>query len=330
MSSLPVSQVANLIGIAKVLGCTADDLREIASANDQRPFYTRLQIPKKSRKRRGQFRTVYKADQRLALIQKNMATWIAEHVKFPYYVQGFVQKRSIVTNAQIHLGQHTLLHADIKDFFDSITTDQIEEAFRALGCKSSIANTLARVCTLNGQLPQGSSASPILANLVCRHLDTDLNTLAAANHCKYSRYADDITISGDQVPDVREIESLLNRHGFSLRNEKSRIQRRGRSQYVTGLTVVDKTSPRVPRVMKRRLRLELHYADRYGVSSHLEHTRSEDTPEHAVNRLDGWISFIYSVEGNAHKRLYEQCIRVKKQVYDKPPGDDYHEDGQER
>lgn len=330
MPSLKLSEVRTLTGVAKVLGCTADDLDVIASTKDQRQFYTPLRIPKKSRKRRGEFRTVYQADQRLSLIQKNIATWIAKHVEFPEYVQGFVQKRSIVTNARIHLGQHTLLHADIKDFFDSITVNQVDEAFVALGCTSPVANTLARVCTLNGQLPQGSSASPILANLVCRHLDTDLNTLAVANQCKYSRYADDITISGDQVPDGAEIETVLRRHGFSIRTEKYRIQRRGRSQYVTGLTVVDKSCPRVPRVMKRRLRLELHYADRYGISNHLEHIGSEDTPQFAVNRLDGWMSFVFSVEGNARKRLYEQCLRVKKQVYGEPSGDEDYEDGQER
>ena len=323
MPSLTLSEVRTLEGVARVLGCTANDLSGIASStNDQRKFYTQLRIPKKSRKRPAQFRTVYKADQRLALIQKNIATWISKHVEFPEYVEGFVQKRSIVTNARIHLGQHTLLHADIKDFFDSITVDRVDEAFRALGCTSSVGNTLARVCTLNGQLPQGSSASPILANLVCRHLDTDLNTLAVAKHCKYSRYADDITISGDQVPDGAEIEAVLRRHGFSIRSEKYRIQRRGRGQYVTGLSVVDETSPRVPRVMKHRLRLELHYAERYGVASHLEHIGSEETPEFAVNRLHGWVSFIYSVEGTASRRLYQQWLRVQAQIRAGPPGDE--------
>jgi RNA-directed DNA polymerase len=322
MPSIPLSQVGTLAGVARFLGCTADDLREIATADDQRCFYTRLQIPKRSRKRGGQFRTVYKADQRLGLIHKNVATWISEQVQFPEYVQGFVQKRSIVTNARIHLAQRTLIHADIKNFFDSITTQQVDGAFRALGCNPSVADTLARVCTLNGLLPQGSSASPILANVVCRHLDTDLNTLAVANQCKYSRYADDITISGDHTPNAAEIEAVLTRHGFSCQAEKHRIQRRGRRQYVTGLTVVDRSCPRVPRVVKRRLRLELHYADRYGVSDHLKHIGSENTPEFEVTRLKGWMSFIYSVEGTALQRMYEQWVRVENQVYGEPPRDE--------
>ena len=42
-----------LISVAAVLGCSADDLNEIASASDQRLFYQRIRIPKKNKRRRG-------------------------------------------------------------------------------------------------------------------------------------------------------------------------------------------------------------------------------------------------------------------------------------
>src|SRR5262245_48687509 len=100
----PPGLIRTIEAAARVIGCAADDLRAIASLTDQRAHYKRLRIPKKGR-RRGQFRTVYHAHQKLALIQKNIATWITEHVEFPEYVQGFVSKRSIATNARMHLGQ---------------------------------------------------------------------------------------------------------------------------------------------------------------------------------------------------------------------------------
>lgn len=315
MPSLPPSQIRTLNGIARLLGCTADDLQRIAAEDDQRLLYDRLRIPKRNRRRRGQFRTVYKPNQGLALIQKNFSTWLAEHVEFPEYVQGFVQKRSIVTNAKLHLGQRTLLQADIKDFFDSITVHQVADALRALGCDPTVADTLARCFTLNSRLPQGSSASPILANLVCRHLDVDLNTLAKANRCRYSRYADDLTISGQDVPVAADLRALVEKHGFVLRDNRCRIQRRGRSQYVTGLCVFDLTIPRVPRAMKHRLRLELHYASRHGLREHLDHIGSDEDALHALARLHGWMSFIYSVEGTAQRRLYDQWLKVNEDMF---------------
>jgi RNA-directed DNA polymerase len=307
MSVVPFGKVRSIEGLAANLGCAVADLTEFAESADQRPFYKRLRIPKKG-KRRGQFRTVYKPIQRLALIQKNLATWITTYTEFAQHVQGFVHGRSIATNARIHLGQRFILHADIQDFFDTIRFEQVEDAFRALGCLASIAPTLARISTLNRQLPQGSSASPCLANLVARHLDADLQVLANGNACRYSRYADDITISGETLPPESEVDAILGRHGFALRDGKCRVQRRGRTQYVTGLTVSDVTKPRVSKVQKRRLRLELYYAARFGIADHLDRTNSELDIPYAIARLQGWINFIYSVEGSG--RLFEQWKKV--------------------
>jgi len=287
------------------------DLEELSSTQDQRAFYTCLKIPKRGKARRGQHRAVYQADQRLGLIQKNLAAWLSEYVRFPGCVQGFVNKRSTATNASFHLAKKRILHADIKDFFDSIRLPQVESAFQAIGWASPLATLLARVSTLNGQLPQGASSSPCIANLVCRHLDIDMETLAKASGCTYTRYADDLTFSGDSLPSQSQLTSILATYGFSTRDGSCREQRRGRAQYVTGLTVSESSKPNVPRVAKRRLRLELHYAAKFGVDSHLERTGSSLTHEEAVARFRGWINFIYSVEGSGC--LFERWLLVQAQ-----------------
>lgn len=308
MTAIPFAQVRTIEGLAANLGCAVADLNEFSGASDQRPFYTRLRIPKKG-KRRAEFRVVHRANQRLALIQKNIARWITDLTEFEGCVQGFVPGRSIATNARLHLGARFILHADIQNFFDAIAIDAVERAFRALGFAAPLAQLLARICTLNGQLPQGSSASPALANLVCRHLDADLQVLAGGNGCRYSRYADDITLSGDVLPQVADVAAIIAEHGFVLREDKCRTQRRGRTQYVTGLTVSDTASPRVSRIQKRRLRLELHYAARFGIAGHLERTASARDVGTETARLLGWINFLYSIEGSG--RLFEQWLTLR-------------------
>jgi retron-type reverse transcriptase len=298
---IPFAQVHGIDDLARNLGCAVSDIRHYADAVDRRPFYQRIRIPKRGKPTK--FRVVFKAEQRLALIQKNTLGWISQYVEFPACVQGFVQKRSIATNARIHLQSRSVLHADIRDFFGSIREPAVVDAFRTLGCAPDVATALAALCTLSGRLPQGSSASPAIANIVCQGLDAELQLLARANGCKYSRYADDITISGDALPRQDEVASVLARHGFSVREDKCRIQSRGRSQFVTGLTIQDPISPRVPRALKRRLRLELHYAGKYGLADHLERSGSEEPPEWALNRFGGWITFLYSIEGRAAQKL---------------------------
>jgi RNA-directed DNA polymerase len=305
--AVPFAQVRGTDELARNLGCSVGDIQRYVDATDRRQFYHRIQIPKRGKRSQGQFRTVFKAEQRLALIQKNILAWISNYAEFPPYVQGFVQKRSIATNARIHLQSRNVLHADIRDFFGSIRQTQVVEAFRNLGCEPEVGETLAALCTLSERLPQGSSASPAIANIVCRNLDADLHLLASSNGCRYSRYADDITLSGDVLPRQAEIAAIVAKHGFQVRGDKCRVQLRGRGQFVTGLTIQDAVMPRVPRLLKRRLRLELHYAGRYGLADHLAHLKSGEDPAWALNRLGGWITFLFSIEGDAVKTLDRLC-----------------------
>jgi len=322
METLPPSQINTVDGLARKLGLSVERLKAIAFDDEKRKFYRELKIPKKNRRRRGQYRTVYKPAQRVAVLQKNIATWLSEHVHFQSYVQGFVQRRSTISNATIHLGAKVLLHADIKDFFDSINVQQLKDSLMLVGCTDSIADILSRCCSLDGHLVQGSSASPLLANLVCRNLDTDLSTLGAASACNYSRYADDITFSGDVVPDTTAINRIIQKHGFRLRDERCRTQRRGRSQYVTGLSIADKV-PRIPKRLKSRLRMELHFASKYGLADHLDRIGSDEDPPHALCRIGGWMSYVRSVEKQTFGKLVPDFERMRAEFGDEP---DYEED----
>src|ERR687885_1788233 len=125
----------------------------------QRPalFYERIRIPKKGKHNRGKCRIVYKVEPELNTLHKYITAVIAAKMQFPEYVQGFVSKRSIATNAALHLAQKYVLNVDIQDFFDSITHEQVAEVFRELGCTQSIALVFARLCTFHGRLVQGAS-----------------------------------------------------------------------------------------------------------------------------------------------------------------------------
>jgi RNA-directed DNA polymerase len=304
MGTLRLADIENEAELADAFGCTPEDLSRIIQEPDQLNFYRRILIPKRGLKRRGQHRVVYKPIlQALRLLQKNIATALAACTEFDACVQGFTAKRSIVTNARAHLGARILLHADIKDFFENIQLGAIQEAFESLGCNSSVAVTLARICSLNNFLPQGSSASPIIANLVYRGLDTDLLALAAGTGSVYTRYADDLTFSGDSVPNEAALTKILAKHGFQMREGTCRNQKKGHAQYVTGLTIADPSSPHVARRIKHRLRLELHYIHKYGLESHLARQGNGEPEDWAVNRIEGWIRFLHSVEPARAKAL---------------------------
>jgi RNA-directed DNA polymerase len=279
-------------------GVAVEDLESIANTTDLSGRYTQMHLPKRGRTNRGKFRTVYKVEWGvLSQLQKNISRDIDESVSFPGHVQGFVRKRSTVWNATIHIGQRVIVHADIENFFDSIDIGQVRKAFIRLGCPETTASLLAKICTLKGILPQGASTSPIVSNLVCQDLDTDLSGFAIREGIRYSRYGDDMTFSGGFPADISAIRRIVEQHRFKLQESKTRRQWRGKSQYVTGLSVSDGTGPRVPAKAKRRLRLELYYAKKYGIESHRKRVGCGWTDWRLIAYWRGWIDYLNSVPG---------------------------------
>ncbi len=299
----------NITHIAGALGCELSFVQFVLDYPAS--FYHQLCVP---RKRRSEPRIVYEVNDDLKNLHTNILTCIAAKVKFPVYVQGFVSKRPIVTNASLHLGHKYVLNLDIKDFFDSIKIKKVASVFEELGCNHEVAFIFAQLCTLNGCLVQGANTSPILANLVCIELDKELVLICQEYDCVYSRYADDITFSGEKVPTKKSISQCLEKYDFKLNPDKWKWQCRGKAQYVTGLTVFDEEIPRLPKQMKRHLRQELYYAYKHGLPEHLEKSGIQDSRGTYINKIDGLIAFMYSVEPN---RAYQfdtiwQRIRARE------------------
>ncbi|MGH7936252.1 MAG: reverse transcriptase family protein [Chthoniobacterales bacterium] len=213
-----------------------------------------------------------------------------------------------MSNAAVHVGQRVVVHADIRNFFDSITSDHVLGAFVRLGCNQSIAALLVRICTLNGRLPQGASTSPVVSNLVCAGLDAELSAFASRQGVRYTRYADDLTFSGETPADVDAVRRIVELHGFNLRDEKARTQWRGKSQYVTGLCVADADGARVPARAKHRLRLELYYAKKFGIDNHLSHVQLDWSNLRFCAYVRGWADYLNSVpaESKLAHRLLKQ------------------------
>lgn len=172
---------------------------------------------------------------------------------------GFVKGRSITDNAAAHLGSKHFLNVDIKSFFDSVKEDRVREIFSGLGYSDDTARILAGLCCLNGALPQGAPTSPAIGNQILKSLDYRLSSLAHEMGLKYSRYADDITVSGREwIEDdvLLRIRKEVEAQGFELKDQKTRFSGPGDRNEVTGLVVSDFVQP--PRQWRKRTRATLH------------------------------------------------------------------------
>src|SRR5262249_35924051 len=101
-----------------------------------------------------------------------------------------------------------------------------------------------------------------------RGLVRRLAGLAARHGFADTRYADDLTFSGDNGRAVgrllRSVRSILTDEGFTEHPRKTRVMRRARRQEVTGVTV--NVRPTVFRRELRELRAILYNCARHGLA----------------------------------------------------------------
>jgi len=296
MTTAKLRDLKNIDDVARACGVEPDFIREYAESADQSSYYQALKLSKKGKRRRGEYRVVFVARKEwLRQLHRGLAMIVTNSANFHEHVQGFVKKRSTRSNAEKHLGAKMLLHADIKGFFDAITTPHVKNAFVEHGASLSMAETLAKACTIDGLLRQGTRCSPTVANLVCFAMDEAFLRLATSTGSTYSRYADDIVFSGDSVPSDESVRAILNKSGFELRDEQCFRQHQGRVQYVTGLSVADPSRPRLPRRLKNRLRLVMYYIEKYGIDDHFEKSSQSDRQPQLV-WLEGLLGYAQSIE----------------------------------
>lgn len=273
--------------LAAALDLPISKLRWLAYHNEAatRTHYIQFTVPKKS----GGQRTLSTPHRTLAEAQRWIFREIIAKLPVEPAAHGFVTGRSIVSNAEAHCQRAIVVNMDLEAFFPSIGFPRVRQVFQRLGYSPAVATILAlltteaprrtvaydgttyHVATGPRGLPQGACTSPGLSNQVAIRLDRRLNGLAQKLNLTYTRYADDLTFSGDGALEGRvgylmaRVRHIAGEEGFAVNDAKSRVLRQGSAQTVTGLVVNDR--PGVRRAEVRRLRAILHRAKSEGLAS---------------------------------------------------------------
>ena len=259
----------------------------------------------------GKLRTITAPGRPLKQRQRWILQEILSKVDSSEYAHGFEPERSIKTNALLHANSQYVLCMDIKDFFPSILYDSIVNVFRSIGYSPSASLSLADLCSYHKVLPQGAPTSPKLANIIFKPLDEKLAAIAKEENAIYSRYADDLTFSGDHDLKciIDRVSQLLEGFGFRLNEEKIHSYGPNFPKRITGL-VVQNGTVRVPKHFKRTLRQEIHYCLKYGVLTHLENTKSVRFINYREH-LYGKAYFINMVEPQEGKLYLSQLDQIE-------------------
>ncbi len=290
--------------------------------------YTEFMVKKKS----GTERKIHAPVKDLKAVQKTLSVLLQCVFEPHKAAMGFVQGKSIVDNAKIHVGSRYIYNIDLKDFFPSVDQARVWKCLQLKpfnlnnsssihvdsenklveqddsfpfeirngwitekknnrtksdekNSRSQIANIIASICCTeleverqneNGEwikvkrnvLPQGAPTSPIITNIICQKLDFLLTGVAKRFGLRYSRYADDITFSSlhnvyqSDSDFIKELNRIISEQKFHIKESKTRLQKDGFRQEVTGLLVNETVN--VPKRYIKQLRMWLYYWERYG------------------------------------------------------------------
>ncbi|MCA9116128.1 MAG: RNA-directed DNA polymerase [Planctomycetaceae bacterium] len=261
-------------------------------ANSGGNYYRTFSVPKKS----GGKRRISEPLPSLKEIQRWILTYILSPVQVHTHVKSFRMGYGLRANARFHRAQKIVLRLDVLDFFGSIRVKRVADFFLKLGYAKPVATLLAGVCTLNGKLPQGAPTSPALSNLVPWPVDVRLSTFARNEGIRYTRYADDMTFSGEFKPGkvISMASRVLRENGFQLNVKKTNVMGEHQRQLVTGVVVNEKLQ--VPRGVRRGLRKEVYYIEKFGLTEHVRRMGVSD-PKY-VSRLRGMAAHILAVNPN--------------------------------
>lgn len=215
--------------LARHLGLDVDNLRDLADSVDSYCERLLLHDPSKPNKDRPVLNVtgaLWKAQKKIfkrILLPKLVAS---EH-NF-----GGVRGRHIKMNAQQHLHSRFAYSCDISDFYPSIHPDRVYRFYaKEQFCSPDVARLLTRLCTHNYHLALGLITSPILADQLLKPIDRRIAEMARREGLVYTRYVDDITLSGPF--DLQEsgfpgtIKKILAAHGFSASAAKDQFGRVG-------------------------------------------------------------------------------------------------------
>lgn len=259
-------------------------------------FYRIVEKPKAN----GEIRMLACPSKKLKAVQAWILRNILQQIPLEKAATAFIKGTNIKLNAERHKENSFIVCLDIKGFFDNIPRSWVYNLFRSLGYNRNVSMIFTNICTFEGHLPQGGVTSPCLSNILCKRLDRRISGYVGKRNISYSRYADDITLSGNNpavlLKSVEFIKKIINDEGFTINERKSRVMRSGYKKHITGLIISDAKTVGIGRRRIMYLRAAIY---------HLETSNYEKWDDHKRLRahINGWMSYIRGIDEKAYSKL---------------------------
>ena len=231
---------------------------------------------------------------------KDIQYWILNNilinVKVSPFAKAYKKKVSLKENLKFHKEQKKVFTLDIENFFPSIKTNDVEKIFKSLGYSELLSNTIAKLCTKDHYLPQGAPTSPCLSNIFFKEADEKISKYCMSKKIMYTRYADDLSFSGDfdEKQLLMIVKESLDGLNLNLNNEKTKLMTSNMRQTVTGIVVNEKLQVEFKK--RNKLRQDIYYIKKYTLADHMrfKNIKKANYLEHLI----GKVNFVLQINPN--------------------------------
>ena len=277
---------------------TNNTITTMALKKNLNESYETFKIPKHS----GGFREIDAPNDELKVIQKRIAKFITNKLKYlpSNNAYGFTKNRNCKLAMEQHQknGSKYFLKLDIHDFFNSTTKEIILREMNKHWCFAILPDNLKDfwliLCTKENVLPQGSPASPVLANIVLHEFDLwlDENLKKLDKDMVYTRYADDLLISSKNKfhQNIKEIvdniSAKLKDYNLTLSEHKTRYGTNAGRNWNLGIMYNKDNNLTVGYRQKKLFKNILHNAE----------TGKIEVTEEFKNKLQGQLAYAAYIE----------------------------------
>jgi hypothetical protein len=184
---------------------------------------------------------------------------------------GYVERKNIRDNAEQHMDSRIILKLDFANFFPSLKVKDWEPIAGKQGIRGLDLSLYNRILFWGDGssepkcLSIGAPTSPIVSNIIMYEIDRAFVAAARQMKVVYTRYADDITVSGSTREVLLEFEqfarSYLNDTSsprLTFNEAKCAMFGPSIKRMVTGLVITPNSKISIGRERKRRISAMLH------------------------------------------------------------------------
>lgn len=212
-----------------------------------------------------------------------------------------------------HAHSRAFFQTDIVDFFGSIGRALVKSTMTSNKHEVPVSDLdpyverILDYTTVGGILPIGLPTSPPISNACLTPFDNELENHCRSSDLVYTRYADDIFISGKRRESLGDIESTLDDllayffgGDIKLNRKKRKFTTIGRKTKILGMVILPNGQVTIDMEVKKRVEVLLHFFVR---NRNRFLAMSDGDLDGGIQRLAGYISYISAADKPYFEKL---------------------------